>query len=236
MNYFPNNKTKAFTLSFDDGILQDLRLIKLLDKYNVKCTFNINYGRLGNVSKKAMKGLKVVDYNIVKKEDLKNVYKDHEVGGHSLNHLHLETLNKQQVIEQITLDKQGLESTINKPLKVYAYPYGEYNDELVNILKDNGYIAARTIEDTYNFEIQKDLLRFKPTCHYADPRLMQLAEDFIKKEELSLFYVWGHSYEFDQFDNFEVMENLLKYLSKYKEEIWFATNGEIFEYLLKEDI
>ena len=39
---FPEGKSRAMTFSYDDGIPADLRLIELLNKYKVKCTFNIN--------------------------------------------------------------------------------------------------------------------------------------------------------------------------------------------------
>ena len=42
-----NGKKKAFTLSFDDGIMQDARAIEILDKYGLKATFNLNSGRWG---------------------------------------------------------------------------------------------------------------------------------------------------------------------------------------------
>ena len=37
-----NGKNKAFTFSFDDGVLQDIRFIELINKYGLKCTFNLN--------------------------------------------------------------------------------------------------------------------------------------------------------------------------------------------------
>ena len=42
MRYNWNGKNKAITFSYDDGVTQDIRLIELLNKYNLKCTFNIN--------------------------------------------------------------------------------------------------------------------------------------------------------------------------------------------------
>ena len=44
---FPGGKKKAFTLSYDDGITQDRRLIGILDRYRVKATFNLNSGLFG---------------------------------------------------------------------------------------------------------------------------------------------------------------------------------------------
>lgn len=44
---WPGGKRKALTLSYDDGISQDRRLLKLLNEQGVKCTFNLNSGLLG---------------------------------------------------------------------------------------------------------------------------------------------------------------------------------------------
>ena len=39
---YPNAKRKAFTLSYDDGITQDRRLVELFNRCKVKATFNLN--------------------------------------------------------------------------------------------------------------------------------------------------------------------------------------------------
>ena len=43
-----NGKNKAITFSYDDGLTQDIRLIEIFNKYNLKGTFNLNSGLLGN--------------------------------------------------------------------------------------------------------------------------------------------------------------------------------------------
>ncbi|HNX14524.1 MAG TPA: polysaccharide deacetylase, partial [Oscillospiraceae bacterium] len=35
-----DNKKKAVTFSYDDGVTQDIRLIELFNKYGMKATFN----------------------------------------------------------------------------------------------------------------------------------------------------------------------------------------------------
>ena len=42
-----NGKLKALTFSYDDGVTQDIRMIELFNKYNVKGTFNLNSELLG---------------------------------------------------------------------------------------------------------------------------------------------------------------------------------------------
>ena len=39
-----DGKTKVLTLSYDDGVVQDIRLSEILNRYGLKCTFNINSG------------------------------------------------------------------------------------------------------------------------------------------------------------------------------------------------
>ena len=41
---FPEERAKALTLSYDDGVVQDERMIALLDKNGIKATFNLNSG------------------------------------------------------------------------------------------------------------------------------------------------------------------------------------------------
>ena len=40
-----NGKDKVVTLSYDDGVVQDIRLSEIAKKYGLKITFNINTGR-----------------------------------------------------------------------------------------------------------------------------------------------------------------------------------------------
>ena len=73
-----------------------------------------------------------------------------------------------------------------------------------------GYHYARTVDTTRQFELPTDFLAWKGTCHHNDPQLMQLAERFCRGEHFSLhtklFYVWGHSYEFADDDNWSCIE------------------------------
>ena len=44
-----------------------------------------------------------------------------------------------------------------------------------------------------------------------------------------LYYMWGHGFEFERDDNWHVIENFCEYIGG-KDDIWYATNGEIYEY------
>lgn len=230
---FPGHKSKAFTLSYDDGVIQDRRLVKIFDTYGAKCTFNLNYGTLGYKSIAKMPGDIEVDISKVEKDEIKKLYDNHEVGGHGLYHSSLTLVGSPLAMYEIINDKVELEKLTGKQLKMFAYPFGHYNEKTVELLKYAGYKGARTIVSTNSFDLPEDFLVLNPTCHHNDKNLMKLAEEFIKRPSFlpSLFYVWGHGYEFDHDNNYDVMENLLKYLSEYKDQIWFATNSEIIDYV-----
>lgn len=58
-------KNKAITFSYDDGAVQDIRLIELLNRYGLKATFNLNSGLLGGynrvprrMSRRSMPGMR----------------------------------------------------------------------------------------------------------------------------------------------------------------------------------
>lgn len=110
-----------------------------------------------------------------------------------------------------------------------------YDENVLAMLKTAGIIYARTVNSTGNFQIPQNFLTWDPTCHHNDPELMDLAKKFCEEISLfgqpQLFYLWGHSYEFDMDNNWQVMENFLKYMSDYQNEIWMATNGEIVDYV-----
>lgn len=235
---FPGQKAKAFTLSYDDGVLQDKRLIAIFDRYGVKCTFNLGYGVLGSKGKSGPAD-RQIDISKVETSEVKELYKDHEVGGHGLYHSDLAHIAVPNMVYEIAEDKAKLEALVGHPLSMFAYPFGLYNEDVKKVLKQVGYKGARTVRSTHGFDLPEDPFELHPTCHHNDPKLMELAEDFVTAAPLFkplLFYVWGHGYEFDGDDNWERIEKLVSYVSRYKDDIWFATNGQILSYMKAYDM
>lgn len=232
---FPNGKTKALTLSYDDGVVQDRRLVKLLNEYGVKCTFNLGAGVLGYEGSFAFNGGKEVDISKVQPEEVKELYAGHEVAGHSLWHSDLPGLGAPAAMYEIIEDRRQLEQLTGKLVRSFAYPFGTWNETVKNLLYLAGYRSARTVVSTGKFDIPKDFLTWDATCHHNDPKLMDYARDFCEGKSFfpkgKLFYLWGHAYEFDSDDNWNVIEEFVSYVSRFKDDIWFATNGEIVEYI-----
>jgi peptidoglycan/xylan/chitin deacetylase (PgdA/CDA1 family) len=221
---FPQNKMKALTLSYDDGIEQDRKLVEILNRYGIKCTFNLNSGIQSKANKWQKNDVLIQRMNV---ESLPDLYKGHEIAVHSLTHPHLEDLDEETVINELKQDKINLERIFNTKIFGMAYPYGTFNDEVVKAVGHCGLRYARGVQSTYSFDIPKDLLRYQPTIMHTDPKLMELAETFIKLKPSTpqVFYLWGHSYEFDTDRNWHVIEDFCRLISG-KDDIFYATNAE----------
>ena len=85
------NKMKAVTFSYDDGVTQDIRLIEILDKYGLKCTFNLNSELLGMDGSLDREGVRVSHVKN-KPSEVASIYKNHEVAVHTLTHPNLTEL------------------------------------------------------------------------------------------------------------------------------------------------
>lgn len=231
---FPQGKRKALTLSYDDGVVQDKRLIEILDRYGLKCTFNIGAGVLGFRGNMPYNGGEV-DMSKLKPEEVATVYANHEVAGHGLWHSSLTSVGTPTAMWEIIEDRRQLETLVGKPVRSFAYPFGTYNETVKQLLRLAGYESARTVVSTGAFTIPEDFLEWHATCHHDDPRLMELAETFCEKRGFfpgaQLFYLWGHAYEFEGNDNWDVIETFAAYVSRFADSIWFATNAEIVDYV-----
>ena len=229
---FPEGKIKALTLSYDDNVDQDIKFIDILNTYGLKCTFNINsegYAEEGTVYPEGNVHRRLT------KNQATELYKNsgHEVAVHSCTHPFLEQLPASVAALEILNDRVALEEQFGCIVRGMAYPFGTYSDELVEVLKTCGIVYSRTIKSTEKFDVPTDWLRLPATCHHNNPRLMELAKEFAEatyKRAPKLFYLWGHSYEFESNNNWNVIEDFAKYMGN-RDDIWYATNIEIYEYM-----
>jgi len=222
---FPEGKAKALTMSYDDGMIQDERLVGILNQYGLKGTFNLNFG--------AMRQPAGAGRARVLAERALEVYEGHEIATHTLSHPTLERCPLELVAREILEDRKGLESVTGKLVRGHAYPNGSYSEEIKQLFKLLGIAYGRVVEPVADYKLPKDPLEWHPTCHHNDPELMKKAEYFANlkaKQYLRLMYVWGHSYEFDDHNNWHIIEEFCEYMGE-REDIWYATNIEIIDYM-----
>ncbi len=225
------NKKKAVTFSFDDGITQDKRVIELLNKYGLKGTFNLNSGLLGRDYSFMHEG-KLIPARKFAREEIEGLYRGHEVAVHTCTHPKLPNLPDEEVIRQVTEDRKALSALVGYDVQGMAYPGGgqNYDDRVVELVKKCGIKYARTTNTRYGINVQTDLLRFHPTAYFCYwEKCWQAAQDFLvlKTEEPKLFYVWGHAYEIDMMEEgWEKIEKLFALLAN-REDIFYGTNAQV---------
>ncbi len=223
--FYPGGRRKAVTLSYDDGQIHDRKLIEIMNRYRIKGTFHLNSSRIG-------------EEGYVTKEELKLLYKGHEVSLHGAEHLFLTKIPHQMLIEEIRNDRKFFEKEMGYVINGMSYAMGDYNSEVVRYLDNLGILYARTIKAHGKFELPENFLEWEPTMHHNEvlsgKNLIDKAKDFVElpawRYKMPLFYLWGHSYEFSRDDNWESIEEFCKTVGM-DNDIWFATNMEIYEYI-----
>ncbi len=225
---FPGWKAKAMTLSYDDAVIFDGRLIEIMQKYGLKGTFNVNGGMMSEKF-----------YRRMNENDALALYENSgmEVAMHGYDHAFLPGCSGADILKEYLEDKIKLEKTFGKMMRGGAYAFGRYDDDTVRTLKMLGLSYFRTTETSNRFDIPMDWLRLKPTCRHAAENLFPMLEEFLAKapdkhydSQPLLFYMYGHSYEFEDNDNWEIIEKFGEKVAQ-DDGIWHATNAEIYDYV-----
>jgi len=227
---YPGFRSKAVTLSYDDGVVYDRKLIEIMSKNGLKGTFNINSGLFA-----AQSGGRRLTA-----EEAIALYTStgNEAAVHGYRHLSLAEVDPAMAANDVLFDRIQLEKMLGGPVRGMAYANGSYSDSVVDILRTCGIVYSRTTVSTEKFDLPNDWLRLPATCHHNNPRLMELARQFIEAPDgryfwsqvPRLFYLWGHSYEFNDNDNWHIIEEFASYIGN-RDDVWYATNMEIYDYV-----
>lgn len=217
---FPEGRHKALAMSYDDGRRADERLVGIFNKYGIKGTFHLNAGLLGGEDRLGA-------------EEALRLYQGHEISAHTLTHPTLARCPLEQVVHEVSEDRKALETLIGKPVRGMSYPNGSYTPELKPLLGGLGMEYSRVVPTTDGgFGLPEDWMEWRATCHH-NRRLEEHAETFVglhKRQYLYLMTVWGHSYEFDNDDNWDVIERFGQ-IAGGREEIWYAGMLDIVHYM-----
>lgn len=229
---FPGGKLKALTLSYDDGVVYDKKLVEIMKRYGLKGTFNLSSGTFPNTAGNRK----------LCAEEVNELYDNAgmEIALHGLFHRHLAQLPPAMMTYEIMKDRENLEALTGKLVRGMAYAYGNYSDTTVDVLKCAGIEYGRIGTPTFSFDIPTDWHRLRPTCHHGVENLMMLADTFVGydasvenfpwRKRPQLFYLWGHSYEFNDNNNWNIIEAFGEKMAN-DPGIWHATNIEVYDYV-----
>ncbi len=169
----------------------DVRVIAILLKHKAKATFNLNAG-LHEAKRKLTWVYEGTDVSRLGWDEMKELYKGFKIANHSLTHPFLEKLPIAEARKDIVEGRERLQQFFGEPVRGFAYPFGTYNEAVMEVIREAGHVYARTV---HNVELPfppENAMAFHPCCHFR-------AEDFWARYEKAraegVFYFWGHSYE-----------------------------------------
>lgn len=233
---FPQGKKKALTFSFDDGVLQDRRLVAMMNRCGVKGTFNLNSGKFGRKQGDISFYEHPAMTDVLPETEIRTLYAGHEVACHGRYHLPPTMYPSAVMTQEYAADISALERLTGLPVHGGAYANGVLTEETERILRGLDMDYFRTVERSGGFDMPENWMRLSPTCHFYDADAEALAERFLAQNvpfgpQAKMLYIWGHAYELDGHACWDKMDALLTKLSG-RSEIWYATNGEIAAYWL----
>lgn len=236
---FPAGKFKAATFSYDDGCRTDEKLAKKFSEHGLKATFNMNSGRVGEVDGEG---------NITVNEMRKFILDaGHEVAVHGHHHRAPGLITPVECTEEIFECRKFLERELDTVIRGMAYPdagirrifSGTSRETIYSILRASGIVYSRTVGEDDSFSLPEDWYDWKPSARNTDPAVLEKVDKFLAIDEKTLygglrwprlFFMWGHSFEFERMNNWELIDEIGERFAKHSD-IWYATNMEIYEYV-----
>jgi len=219
---------KYFTLSFDDGVEHDKKVIGLMNKYGLRGTFNLNAGLLGYKSRFS-------NINRIPKDEIKQVYEGNEVASHGYKHEYLRFLSTKKLEESISRDINELSELLGYQIKGHAYPFDAHTVRLEPCLREHGIVyTRRALGKGGSFRFPTDPYKYLATCWFNEKNIFERIDDFVKatpENENMLFMMWGHSYELEYGVRRCPEPQLERIFSKIAghSDIVYCTNIEAFE-------
>jgi peptidoglycan/xylan/chitin deacetylase (PgdA/CDA1 family) len=235
---FPQGKGKALTFSYDDGCSQDPKFAELLTRYGLKGTFNLNSDE--------QRGSSALPKEVIEESFINQ---GHEIAVHGYFHRAEGGMRPIEGIQDVLNCRLELEKKYGRIIRGMAYPdfgirrfhNGASYEKVKAYLTELDIAYCRTLGgDNNRFDLPTDWYAWMPTAHHDNKLVFDYIEDFLKidfstdqyvaNRHPRLFYLWGHSYEFDRNNNWDRIEKICELLSG-RDDIWYATNIEIHDYI-----
>ena len=186
------NSVMTVVQCWDDGVSNDARLTEILRRHGAKATFNLNAGLHQAKRTPAAWTYQDTEVGRLGWDEMKTVYAGFTIANHTLTHPHLEQLPMAEARREIVEGRNQLQQFFGQPVLGFAYPYGSYNEAVMEAVREAGHVYARTVGNVAHPFPPENAMAFHPNCHF-------LADDFWVRYETAraggVFHFWGHSYE-----------------------------------------
>jgi len=230
---YPGNAACAVTTSWDDNDSHNLEILEILNSVEMKGTFYISPGKSRDIG--------------LTDSQLQTLAATNEIGSHTWSHVNVRRCDVNTLKTELKDSKEYIEKITGSHVHGIAYPWGEYSPKAERMVREHGYLFARTVEE--------GTLKFPPPNPYTwgvsvqalpRPRLLSrrahiyfrnLASDWRELAKRlfnralrteSVWHLFGHAWEI--VDRPCLKEDLQEILRKVagREDVWYATNGMLF--------
>jgi peptidoglycan/xylan/chitin deacetylase (PgdA/CDA1 family) len=232
------------TTSWDDGHPLDLKLAELLQKYDVPATFYIPicYAKRGCMNP----------------QQIREIAARFDVGGHSYHHIRLTKVPPEAAEKELKNGKKELQEITGKEVISFSYPYGNFNNGLIRLARDAGFIGARTLmllTRTIRDPFREGTMANAGNSWFTHYLLHSLASRdphlslFVLKNNLFLkgwekialetlrfvvdnggiWHLWGHSWEIEENGDWARLERVFQEINGLSEQILKKNNSQLLQ-------
>lgn len=221
---WPGHASGAVTSSWDDGTVHDRRLVRLFREHGFKGTFYLNSG--------AFADLPGGNSRHIESREVPELYQGLEVGSHTVFHPFPWRMGDELLFADMIEDRRRLEVLSGTVVRGFVFPFGrnDQSSRLQPLAARAGFRYARASHIGGRFSPPGDFLEWAVSCHCGRDLPPQWEAFKNNTQPDRLFYVWGHSYEFEETHGWEHIENFVREAAAVPG-LWFATNGEIHDYV-----
>lgn len=226
---YPGFKAKAFNITYDDGVMQDIPFVALLNRYGLKGTFNLNSQLMAEkFTWTHPNGMPVTRLS---REEIGDLYDGHEIASHTLTHPYMDGLSREELLYQMGQDRENLEKLFGREVKGFAVPFSYYSDLIAGCARDCGFEYARMSDFSGGYDPCGDWYYWKTGFYHIQPGLADYAAGFLNTDrELAVCQIVGHSYDLDAENLWGTLELICAAVAA-REDVWSCTNLELVRYL-----
>lgn len=241
-NLYPDGLKKAVTFSFDDGKETDRDVVSVLNKYNLKGTFNLVPAWLDQSG-------------FLTSDEIGELFDGHEVACHGYSHNRVDNLTPEEFETDLVNTQTYLKNLVGYDISGYAYPFGGLNgtgtitqEDVDSILQANNISYARLTgnKSLNSYNLPENFLRWSYQLRVGPESNSNTTADAFNKvqsflnlpqgDKMQAMMLFAHGHEIQDYGQtgkdskgWELFEELLTSLSG-KDDVWYTTCADISEY------
>lgn len=225
---YPGGAPKAFNITYDDGVEQDVRFVELLDRYGIPGTFNLNSVLMEQQFEWVHEcGMRV---KRLSPEAARHLYDRHEIASHTLTHPYMDQKTRDELMWELGEDKRQLEKWFDREVAGFAVPFSYYSDLIADCVQRCGFEYGRMSEPSKGYPFWQDPYRWRTGVFHLMPMLDAYVDGlFETDQELALCQIVGHSYDLDAAGLWDKMGSIIERIAG-AEDVCPMTHIQIVRY------